>query len=89
MTKTFSFVLVISALALSGCARNQTSAAVRSAQWDNTKNWHVTCQGYSGVMYDGNTRGPVEYDETGRVSFIDAVSGKLVKSEGECVQTEL
>ena len=82
-------IICLVALALAGCYRNQTSQAVRTAQYDNNKNWHVSCSGYTGPMYDGNSRGPVEYDETGRISFIDAQTGKLVKSEGECIQTEL
>lgn len=89
MKRLVLLAAVASAFALSGCYRNDTTRAVDTANYDNSKSWHVTCQGYGGVLFDGDTRGPTTYDETGRVSFIDRSTGKLVKSEGECVQTEL
>ncbi len=88
--KNVALIAAVSAsVLLAGCYRNDTERAVNKANWDDSKNWHVTCVGYGGLMYDGNSRGPVTYDDTGRVSFIDAKSGKMVKSEGECVQIEL
>lgn len=81
-------IVAAAAFALAGCYRNETAKTVHVAQWDDTKSWHVTCVGYGGTMYDGNSSGPVEYDETGRISFIDAQTGKIVKSEGECLQVE-
>jgi hypothetical protein len=82
-------LIACAAMALSGCYRNDTEKAVARANYDDSKSWHVTCVGYQGLMYDGNSRGPVTYDENGRVSFIDAQTGKMIKSEGECVQVEL
>lgn len=84
LAKAIGLAALAAALALSGCYRNDTSRTNTAVLYDDTPA-RVTCVGYGGLMFDGQTKGAVEYDEGGRVSFIDAETGHLVKTEGECV----
>lgn len=46
----------------------------------------ITCTGLAtGVMFDGYSSGRVTYEEGGRLKFVDAKTGGLVITEGECI----
>ena len=46
----------------------------------------IRCLGFHAPMYVGRSTGAPVYDvESGRLNFIDAATGALVASEGECV----
>lgn len=79
-------LLAAVALSLTGCMRSDTQKAQRDARW-NDKPAHISCNGYTGPMVDTDTTGRIEYDDGGRITFVDAKTHRLVKTEGECVVT--
>ena len=44
----------------------------------------VTCWTYGQETFSGRSTGKVEYDEGGRVSFVDAANGRFTTIEGDC-----
>lgn len=76
-------ILSIIAVALAGCYRTDASKARRDAYYGD-KPALIFCQGYNGVIFDGQSTGKVEYDEGGRYTFVDAANGRLTSVEGEC-----
>lgn len=77
-------IIALAGLALAGCYRNQTVRANASLRYSDTPS-HITCYGYGGLMVDAQSRGAVERDDDGLITFIDAKTGHVVKTEGECV----
>lgn len=76
-------LLGLMALGLTACG-GQTTRAANDAYYTD-KPAHITCQGYaSGLMVDANTTGRIEWSE-GRYTFVDATTGQLTLTEGECV----
>lgn len=71
----------LSAATLAGCT--DTSRASRDATFGD-KPADITCWTYGTENYSGRSTGKVEYDEGGRVSFVDASTGRYVTIEGEC-----
>ena len=81
-------ILIAAALcatALSACTSETTRA--QNDVYYNDKPARIMCMGYSGVMVDTTTTGRIEFDSTGRIDFVDAQTGRLTKTEGECVVT--
>lgn len=70
------------ALTAAGCT--QSERASKAARFGDTPA-DVTCRSYGQLLYQGRTTGEVEYDEGGRITFVDAASGRLTTIEGECV----
>lgn len=70
------------AVALSGCT--QSDRARLGAKASDTPA-DVTCRSYGNVTYQGRSTGKVTYDEGGRVTFVDAASGRLTTIGGECI----
>lgn len=74
----------VTALAACGGVYNtDTYQAERDALYSD-KPAAITCYGYGAVMFDGQSTGKVLYDEGGRVSFVDAATGRYTTVEGEC-----
>lgn len=44
----------------------------------------ITCWTYGTETYNGRSTGKVEYDEGGRISFVDRDSGRYTTIDGEC-----
>lgn len=44
----------------------------------------ITCWTYGTETYSGRSTGKVEYDEGGRISFVDAANGRYTTVEGDC-----
>ncbi len=57
-----------------------------AATWSD-KPANVTCYSYAagGPLYQGRSSGKVTYDDGGRVSFVDAATGRYTTVEGECL----
>ena len=68
-------------LALAACS--DTDRARQTARFED-RPADILCVGYGGVLYDGRSTGRIEFDETGRINFVDAASGRLMIVEGEC-----
>lgn len=79
-----ALIVAAAALALSGCYRNETAKEAVALSYSDTPA-QVTCTGYNGLMIDTVSKGTVIYDEGGRVTFTDAKTGHMVKTEGECI----
>jgi hypothetical protein len=84
MKKYLLIAAVIVVSALGACS--ETERAQNEARY-NDKPADILCQGYSGVLVDTRTTGRIEFDATGRIDFVDAKTGRLTKTEGECVVT--
>lgn len=72
-------VLILSGLAActdSRRAQNDVKWADRPAD--------ITCWTYGQQNFSGRSTGKVEYDEGGRVSFVDAANGRFTTVEGDC-----
>lgn len=80
-TQTLSLGVVLVTIALSACtdsrrARNDVKWSDRPAD--------ITCWTYGTQNFAGRSTGKVEYDEGGRISFVDAANGRYTTVEGEC-----
>lgn len=68
--------------ALAACSdTQQAEREVRSADRPAT----ILCQGYNGVIFSGRSTGRIEFDPTGRITFVDATTGAYTVTEGECI----
>lgn len=77
--------LVAVSVMASGCTFfRDTDNAQREAQWVD-KPASITCHHFGTVIYDGRSKGKVNYEDGGRLSFVDAKTSGLVNVEGECI----
>ena len=44
----------------------------------------ITCWSYGVQNFAGRSTGKVEYDEGGRISFVDAANGRFTTIDGDC-----
>ncbi len=44
----------------------------------------IRCTSYGEVTYRGRSTGRVSYNDSGRLQFVDAATGRLNIIEGEC-----
>lgn len=72
---------VLSLPAFSACT--ESKQARRAATW-NDKPADIVCWSYGTQTFAGRSTGKVEYDEGGRISFVDAANGRYTTVEGEC-----
>ena len=82
--KAFGAALLagVAATALAACS--DTGRARMAAHYSD-RPATIRCVGWGGVIVDTKTTGRIEFDATGRIDFVDAKTGRLVKTEGECV----
>ncbi|ADL00651.1 hypothetical protein MMB232_01342 [Brevundimonas subvibrioides] len=73
--------VALSTLALAGCT--DSKRARNAATWGD-KPADITCWTYGTENFRGRSTGKVEYDDGGRVSFVDAANGRYTTVEGEC-----
>lgn len=73
---------MVALLAVAGCS--ETDRARNDARGDDRPTT-ILCQGYNGVIFEGRSSGRVEFDPTGRLTFVDAATGSYVIAEGECI----
>jgi len=77
-------ILGLLAASMTACTVSDTEVAQRQAFYGD-KPAHIICQGYNGMMVNTTTTGRIEFDATGRIDFVDDKTGRLTKTEGECV----
>jgi hypothetical protein len=73
--------IVVSTVAVGGCT--DSKRAGREATWGD-KPADIVCWSYGTQTFAGRSTGKVEYDEGGRISFVDAANGRYTTVEGEC-----
>ncbi len=67
--------------ATAGCT--DSKRASQAATWGDQAA-DITCWSYGEQTYSGRSTGKVEYDEGGRVSFVDAANSRYTTIEGDC-----
>jgi hypothetical protein len=76
-------LVIIALAALSVAACTDSKRASRAATWGDQPA-DITCWTYGTENFNGRSTGKVEYDEGGRVSFVDAANGRYTTIEGDC-----
>ncbi len=76
-------ILMLAGLAMTAAACTDSKRASRAATWGDQPA-DITCWSYGEQTYSGRSTGKVEYDEGGRVSFVDAANGRYTTIEGDC-----
>ena len=73
------------ALTLTGgiSACTDSKRARNDATWGD-KPADIACWSYGAQTFAGRSTGKVEYDEGGRLSFVDAANGRFTTVEGDC-----
>ena len=74
---------LVAGLAAAVGACTDSKRAARDATWGD-KPADITCWTYGTQTYAGRSTGKVEYDEGGRISFVDAANGRYTTIEGDC-----
>ena len=80
-TSSLILIALVAIPALSACtdsrrARNDVKWSDRPAD--------ITCWTYGTQNFAGRSTGKVEYDEGGRISFVDAANSRFTTLEGDC-----
>lgn len=73
--------LLLATVVTSACTDSRKAS--REATWGD-KPADITCWTYGTQNYAGRSTGKVEYDEGGRISFVDAANGRYTTVEGDC-----
>lgn len=73
--------ILLATVATSACT--DSKRASREATWGD-KPADIVCWTYGSQNFSGRSTGKVEYDEGGRISFVDAANGRYTTVEGEC-----
>jgi hypothetical protein len=81
--KTALSATVVIVMITSAAACTDSKRASRDATWGD-KPADITCWTYGTQNFAGRSTGKVEYDEGGRISFVDAGNGRYTTVEGEC-----
>lgn len=82
MDKLISGVLLLALVFfLVGCS--DTGVASTEAQWGD-KPAAITCYTYGVLSFNGWSTGRTEYDDAGRLSFVDQANGRFTVIEGDC-----
>ncbi|WP_245162367.1 hypothetical protein [Brevundimonas sp. AJA228-03] len=82
MRKTF-VVLLVTGLAVSAAACTDARRA-RNAATFGDKPADITCWTYGTETFAGRSTGKVEYNDGGRIAFVDAANGRYTTIDGEC-----
>ena len=75
--------LAVAGVAVGLAACTDSKRASRAATWGDQPA-DITCWTYGTENFNGRSTGKVEYDEGGRVSFVDAANGRYTTVEGDC-----
>ena len=73
--------IILATVAAGACT--DSKRASREATWGD-KPADIACWSYGAQTFAGRSTGKVEYDEGGRISFVDAANGRYTTVEGEC-----
>ncbi|MGV3578959.1 hypothetical protein [Brevundimonas sp.] len=82
MKQTVTLVL-IAGLAVTAAACTDSKRARNAAQWGDQAA-DITCWTYGTETFTGRSTGKVEYNDGGRIAFVDAANGRYTTIDGEC-----
>ena len=82
MTRTTT-ILLIAGLAVAATACTESRRARNAATWSDQAA-DITCWTYGTETFSGRSTGKVEYNDGGRIAFVDAANGRYTTIEGEC-----
>jgi hypothetical protein len=80
---------VAAALVLTGALTGGLSACTDIKRARNDATWgdkpaDITCWTYGVENFKGRSTGKVEYDDGGRISFVDAANNRYTTIDGDC-----
>ncbi|WP_396593956.1 hypothetical protein [Brevundimonas sp. R86498] len=78
---TTLFVLAGIALAATACTEAKRA---RNAATFGDQPADITCWTYGTETFSGRSTGKVEYDDGGRIAFVDAANDRYTTVEGDC-----
>ncbi len=81
MKPALSLAVLIAALTVSACT--QSKRAGSEATFDD-RPADITCWTYGAQIFAGQSTGKVEYDDGGRISFVDAANGRYTTINADC-----
>ncbi|MEQ7156234.1 hypothetical protein [Brevundimonas aurifodinae] len=82
MTRTIT-VFLVAGLAVSAAACTESKRA-RNAATFGDQPADITCWTYGTETFSGRSTGKVEYNDGGRIAFVDADNGRYTTIDGEC-----
>ena len=81
--KTTLTLILVAGLAVAASACTESKRASRAATFSDQPA-DVTCWTYGTETYTGRSTGKVEYNDEGRIAFVDAANGRLTTIDGDC-----
>ena len=81
--KTTLTLILVAGLAVAASACTESKRASRAATFSDQPA-DVTCWTYGTETYNGRSTGKVEYNDEGRIAFVDAANGRLTTIDGDC-----
>jgi hypothetical protein len=76
-------VILVAGIALATTACTEAKRA-RNAATFGDQPADITCWTYGTETFSGRSTGKVEYDDGGRIAFVDAANGRYTTVEGDC-----
>ncbi len=81
--KPTTTLIIIAGLAVAASACTESKRARNAATWGD-KAADITCWTYGTETFSGRSTGKVEYNDGGRIAFVDAANGRYTTIDGEC-----
>ena len=81
MRTTLTLIAVAGAFASSACTDSERAG--NAALWSDQPA-DITCWTYGTENFAGRSTGKIEYDEGGRISFVDAATNRYTTIDGDC-----
>jgi hypothetical protein len=82
MTRTIALIL-IAGVAVTAAACTDSRRARNAATWSDQPA-DIACWTYGTPTFAGRSTGKVEYNDGGRIAFVDASNGRYTTVDGEC-----
>lgn len=76
-------ILLVFGLAVAAGACTDSKRARNAATWGDQPA-DITCWTYGTETFAGRSTGKVEYNDGGRIAFVDAANGRYTTIDGEC-----
>ena len=76
-------ILLIAGLAVAATGCTESRRARNAATWSDQLA-DITCWTYGTETFSGRSTGKVEYNDGGRIAFVDAANGRYTTIDGEC-----
>lgn len=76
-------ILLIAGLAVAATGCTESRRARNAATWSDQPA-DITCWTYGTETFSGRSTGKVEYNDGGRIAFVDAANGRYTTIDGEC-----